>query len=75
MLVGFQSMARLKPVHAVSDDDDFSFFAQDCAHIRKAVDLVIDASVRTSDVQPNGPICSIERVTLWEPRPGDASRQ
>jgi hypothetical protein len=35
-------MARLKLVHAVSDDDDLSFFAQDYAHIRKAANLVID---------------------------------
>jgi hypothetical protein len=35
-------MARLKLVHAVSNDDDLSFFAQDYAHIRKAANLVID---------------------------------
>jgi hypothetical protein len=35
-------MARLKLVHAVSDDDDLSFFAHDYVHIRKAANLVID---------------------------------
>jgi len=35
-------MARLKLVHAVSDDDDFSFFAHGYVHICKAANLVID---------------------------------
>ena len=35
-------MARLKLVHAVSDDDDLSFFAHDYALIHKAANLVID---------------------------------
>jgi hypothetical protein len=35
-------MARLKLTHAVSDDGDLSFFAQDYAPIHKAANLVID---------------------------------
>ena len=35
-------MARLKLVHAVSDDGDLSPFAQDYALIHKAANLVID---------------------------------
>jgi hypothetical protein len=35
-------MARLKLVHAVSDDGDLSPFAQDYALIHRAANLVID---------------------------------
>ena len=35
-------MARLKLVHAVSDDDDLSPFAHDNVLIHKAANLVID---------------------------------
>ena len=68
-------MARLKLVHAVSDDDDLSFFAQDYAHIRKAANLAIDEIGEDAATYAADPICSVGRAMFWEPRPGDVSRQ
>ena len=58
-------MARLKLVHAVSDDDDLSFFAQDYAHIRKAANLVID------EIGEDAAAYAAERADLLH-REGDA---
>ena len=58
-------MARLKLVHAVSDDDDLSFFAQDYAHIRKAANLVID------EIGEDAATYAADRADLLQ-REGDA---
>jgi hypothetical protein len=58
-------MARLKPVHAVSDDDDLSSFAQDYALIHKAANLVID------EIGEDAATYAAERADLLH-REGDA---
>jgi len=58
-------MARLKLVHAVSDDDDLSPFAQNYALIRKAVELVID------EIGEDAATYAADRADLLQ-RQGDA---
>jgi hypothetical protein len=58
-------MARLKPVHAVSDDDDLSPSAQDYALIHRAVNFVID------EIGEDAATYAAERADLLD-REGDA---
>ena len=58
-------MARLKPVHAVSDDGDFSPFAQDYAQLSRAANLVID------EIGEDAATYAAERADLLH-REGDA---
>ena len=58
-------MARLKLMHAVSDDDDLSLFAQDNVLIHKAANLVID------EIGEDAATYAAERADLLH-REGDA---